>query len=79
MFAVCSIVQQDMENQANGEEAANAHLIAAAPDQHKQLQILAEAIKAHLDPGHCAHGKIDWADLLGSTKAAIAKATGDAS
>ena len=65
----------DVAIKDGGESMGNAALIAAAPDQHKQLNILAEAIRAHLDPEHCAHDKIDWADLLKSTNVVIAKAT----
>jgi len=36
-----------------------------------QLGALAEAIRAHLDPEHVAHGQINWRNLLQTTEAVL--------
>jgi len=60
----------------NSCDPADAQLIAQSPAMLKQLGILAEAMRAQLDPEHCAHGAIDWKDLLLHTQDIIQKATG---
>lgn len=39
-FAICIIVEQDMEDRDNGEERANAELMAVAPDMYLAIRDL---------------------------------------
>ena len=45
MFAICNMVEQDMENAESGEERANAELIASAPDLLAENDDLKERVQ----------------------------------
>ena len=62
--------------QAEGIDAsaANARLIAAAPELLEALEVLADALANPVRPGHIAYRS--KADLIGRAERAIAKATG---
>lgn len=49
IFAVCIIVEQDMEDQDNGEERANATLIATACNSHAALSSRILEIQADVE------------------------------
>ena len=71
MFAICIIVEQDMEDRDNGQEAANARLIAASPD-------LLEACKQYiaLEDAHDNPTDVDYGEAAVLLRRAIAKAEG---
>ena len=81
-FGICNIVEQDMEDVENGEERANAELIAAAPELLEACQFFVTALETGLlvrpidkdDQSDWALKMMGFVKQLQKAQAAIAKA-----